>query len=128
MTTKTKKVRFPQNQYYGDVNPNDHGGIWVSNESPYGEKNFYIVEMRNCEDSGIESKFKYYGRASEVNINIDEELKKSVCSYMDYEDWESTPDWEKALGIYQYNGGSEIDTDYSNNFNQLKEGLMRCCR
>lgn len=96
---------------YGDVNPVEHGGLWISKD-PDTKSSYYLVEFNPFDGGGY--------RIGDAYIDLTD-------SWISWEDVESyvdnmETDIEKVIGIHSYYGAEHSGGTYLN-FNTLEEAL-----
>lgn len=86
---------------YGDVNPIEHGGLWVKPDVPTFPNCFYIVEVTPMED-----KEGWFVSDGYVDLNDSWIDWQAVYSYTDTS-WTDEP-IIRALSAFQYYGPKEF--------------------
>lgn len=101
---------------FGDVNPIEHGGIWIREDSDC-KGSFYIVKWSPVDDE--------FGMYSTGYVTPTDEWieKESVFNYADLDD--DSPIERIAIGVFEYYSPEEFggDTEYTYN-NELMANLI----
>lgn len=90
--------------YDGDVNPFEHGGIWVRKNEKYPDGNVYEAVAIENNDNYDEIFLMYV----EIDITDEELDRKAIEEYMDLAEGYSNEEF--VCGCIYYYGGSQLST------------------
>ncbi|OUL17831.1 hypothetical protein [Nostoc sp. 106C] len=114
-------VSFIPSQFSGNgkVNWRRYGGTWVVH---HRHDHWYIREISNHKDNGINDGNKYTVELSELYLDlISEEKVNNTLRFkgLDKEDWNNAKQWERVLWLYQYGCADLVHSISGNNYGHL---------